>query len=163
MKKKQVKSNRRLAREKAFQCLFAYYFNPENLELLINSVFADFENENDKAFGIDLIYKVLANFKELQNEIQLRTKNWEYERIAASDKILLMIGIAEILYFPDIPPKVTINEIIEISKEYSTASSGRFINGILDKVKIDYSEKGTLKKAGRGLVNSSLAKGKSKK
>ncbi|MCB9220161.1 MAG: N utilization substance protein B, partial [Ignavibacteriales bacterium] len=67
-------------------------------------------------------------------------------------------GVGEILYIEDIPPKVTINEIIEIAKEYSTAKSGKFINGILDAVLLDIKSEGKLKKVGRGLIEKSLPK-----
>ena len=74
------------------------------------------------------------------------------------DKILLRIAIAELLYAVDVPPKVSINETIEIAKEYSTAKSGKFINGILDAVLVDLKKEGKIKKVGRGLIENSLPK-----
>jgi N utilization substance protein B len=79
-------------------------------------------------------------------------------RIALIDRILLRIGICEILYFPDIPPKVSINESIEIAKEYSTGGSAKFINGILDAVLTNEKKSGKLNKIGRGLVEDSITK-----
>ena len=69
------------------------------------------------------------------------------------DKILLKMCITEILYFPDIPPKVSINEVIDMAKEYSTSNSGKFINGILDAILSDLKKEGNLKKTGRGLID----------
>ena len=83
-------------------------------------------------------------------------------RIALIDKILLRMAICEILYFPDIPPKVSINEAIEIAKEFSTAGSGKFINGILDAILSEEKTAGRLNKTGRGLVDSTISKNQSK-
>ena len=77
-------------------------------------------------------------------------------RIALIDKILLRMGICELLYFPDIPPKVSINEVIEIAKVFSTAGSGKFINGILDAILSELKTTGNLKKTGRGLMEESI-------
>jgi N utilization substance protein B len=77
-------------------------------------------------------------------------------RIALIDKILLRIGICELLHFPDIPPKVSINESIEIAKDYSTAGSAKFINGILDAILAEEKKEGKLNKTGRGLVEESI-------
>jgi N utilization substance protein B len=90
--------------------------------------------------------------------IREKVNNWEMERIALIDRILLRIAIAELLYFPDIPPKVSINEAIEIAKEYSTAKSGKFINGVLDAILTDLKQSGKLNKSGRGLIEESLPK-----
>jgi len=79
-------------------------------------------------------------------------------RIAFIDKLLLRIGIGELLFAEDVPPKVTINETIEIAKEFSTAKSGKFINGILDAVLIDLKDEGKLRKVGRGLIEHPLPK-----
>ena len=69
--------------------------------------------------------------------IKARLKNWDPERIAALDMILMQMGVCEFLYFPTIPPKVTINEYIDLAKDYSTAQSGQFVNGILDGIHKD--------------------------
>jgi N utilization substance protein B len=78
-------------------------------------------------------------------------------RIALIDKILLRMGICEILHFPDIPPKVSINESIEIAKNFSTAGSAKFINGILDAILAEEKKTGKLNKSGRGLVEESIS------
>ncbi len=154
---------RRIVREKVLQILYAYTMNKESLDALVGGVLVDVEEKVDKDFAEELVHKVLAHKEELDKEIKRRVDNWEMNRIALIDKILLRIGICELLYFPDIPPKVSINEAIEIAKTYSTARSGKFINGILDAVLTDLKETGKLKKAGRGLLEETISKSSSKK
>lgn len=112
---------RRIVREKVLQILYAYEINNENLMALTQSLLAEVDDENDKKFGEDLVNRVLIHKKDLDDKIQLRVSNWEMGRIALIDKILLRMAICELLFFPDIPPKVSINEAIEIAKEFSTA------------------------------------------
>jgi N utilization substance protein B len=137
--------------------------NKEGLTALTDGILSDIENKNDKEFSIQLVNKVIACQKELDQKIKEKVDNWEMARIALIDKLLLRLGIAEILYFPDIPPKVSINEVIEIGKDYSTSNSGKFINGILDAILSDLKEEGKLNKTGRGLIDESLPKKNSKK
>ena len=84
--------------------------------------------------------------------IDEKARNWELERIALMDTILIKMALAELLEFPSIPVKVTLNEYIDISKYYSSAKSKVFINGILDKLIVDLKEKKMIKKTGRGLM-----------
>lgn len=89
----------------------------------------------DKAdFAKSLLTTVLEKSEHLESLIVPKLKNWDPERIAALDMIIMKMGVAEFLYFETIPPKVTINEYIDISKEYSTQQSGQFVNGILDNI-----------------------------
>jgi N utilization substance protein B len=152
------KPNRRELRERVLQILYAYEMNSEGLSLLKESMFSDIEEKNDLEFCNLLIDYILANKKELDKKIGQRVDNWEMNRIALIDKILLRMGIAEILYFLDIPPKVSINEVIEISKNYSTPNSGKFINGILDAILAELKTTGALNKTGRGLIDVTLRK-----
>ena len=108
--------------------------------------------EEDPQFAIELLEKVVENNDTLQEEIVGRTPNWDSDRIALLDAIMIKMAIAELLFFPSIPPKVTMNEYIEISKDYSTPKSNIFINGILDKTIKDFQESGRLNKSGRGLI-----------
>jgi transcription antitermination protein NusB len=85
-------------------------------------------------FAKNLLRTVLEKTEQLQNIIVPKLKNWDPERIALLDMILMKMGVAEFLYFETIPPKVTINEYIDLAKEYSTAQSGQFVNGILDNI-----------------------------
>ena len=131
------KSKRRIVREKVLQILYAYEMNRESLESISREVLSEVTDDTDKNFALELIRRVLENVDDLDERIIQRVTNWEMNRIALIDKILLRMGICELLHFPDIPPKVSINESIEISKDYSTAGSAKFINGILDAVLAD--------------------------
>ncbi len=152
------KQNRRQLREKVLQVLYAYEMNQEGLTNLVNGILSDVDSNLDKMFCRELIDNVVANRKKLDEYIVGRVANWEMDRIALIDKLLLRIGLAEILFYPDIPPKVSINEVIEIAKEYSTSNSGKFINGILDAVLNELKTDGKLTKTGRGLIEDSLQK-----
>ena len=103
-------------------------------------------------FGLELLEKVIVNNDLLQSEIAGKTPNWDMERIAKMDAIILKIAIAELLYFRTIPTKVTLNEYLEIAKEYSTPKSSTFINGVLDKVFREFQSTQRLNKEGRGLL-----------
>jgi len=151
------KSKRRIVREKVLQILYAYEMNKESLQSLSLEILKDVTDETDRAFAQELIRRVLANIEDLDERIIQRVTNWEMNRIALIDKILLRMGICELLHFPDIPPKVSINEAIEISKDYSTAGSAKFINGILDAVLAEEKKEGKLNKTGRGLVEESIS------
>jgi len=151
------KSRRRIVREKVLQILYAYEMNNESLDQLSREILSDITDTTDKSFAEELIRKVITNVEDLDKRIIHRVTNWEMNRIALIDKILLRIGICELLYFPDIPPKVSINESIEIAKDYSTSGSAKFINGILDAVLAEEKKKGKLNKSGRGLVEESIS------
>lgn len=152
------KSNRRILREKALQVLYAYELNGEGLTILTEGVLSDLSSPTDIDFAKQLINKTVANSKIFDEKIQEKVAHWEMDRIALIDRILLRIGITELLNFPDIPPKVTINEIIEIAKDYSTSNSNKFINGILDAILSDLKKSGQLNKTGRGLIEQTLPK-----
>ncbi|NND16117.1 MAG: transcription antitermination factor NusB [Eudoraea sp.] len=110
------------------------------------------KDKEDMTYAKDLLSKTLLKNEELEKEILGKTPNWDKDRIADVDGILLKMAICEFLHFPSIPERVTINEYLEIAKEYSTPKSSIFINGILDKLVREYKENGRLKKAGRGLL-----------
>ena len=111
-----------------------------------------YKDADDKQFAIDLFKKTLLNRTAINEEIDKKTKNWDSDRIANVDYVLLQMAICELKNFSSIPVKVTINEYLEISKEYSTPKSSIFINGILDKLVKEYDAEGTLNKVGRGLM-----------
>ena len=108
--------------------------------------------EDDLEFLIDLFRKTILHQQEYTADIDDKTPNWDTDRIAEIDLILIKMAITEFLYFPSIPTKVTINEYIEIAKDYSTAKSSYFINGVLDKILKDYKKSERLNKIGRGLL-----------
>jgi N utilization substance protein B len=110
------------------------------------------DREEDEQFIKDLFRQTVIQYDETKKLIGDKTKNWEVERIAMMDVLLMQMAITEILYFSNIPVKVSLNEFIEISKIYSTPKSKLFINGILDKLLIDFKAEGKLNKIGRGLM-----------
>jgi len=148
---------RRLAREKVLQVLYAYELSQEPIALVMENVFKDLKmNNDDFGFVKKLVYEVIRHRDDIEKYIREKVAHWEFERIAVIDRLLLNIGICELLYFPDIPPKVTINEAIEVAKTYSTEKSGMFINGVLDAILDDLKSKKFLKKMGRGLIEESM-------
>ncbi len=110
------------------------------------------KDTDDMVFANQLLTKTLLNNKKFEEEIQIKTPNWDKDRIADIDAILLKMAICELTGFSSIPERVTINEYLEIAKEYSTPKSSIFINGILDKLVKEYRIDGKLKKTGRGLL-----------
>ncbi len=110
------------------------------------------KDQQDMVYAKDLLVKTLLNNDKWEKEIDGKTPNWDKDRIAEIDNILLKMAICELLNFPSIPEKVTLNEYLEIAKEYSTPKSSIFINGILDKLVKEYKTDGKLNKMGRGLL-----------
>ena len=152
------KFNRRVVREKCLQILYAFEMNGDGLTRITDGILSDITNKVDRDFGEQLVNKVVGNTREIDGKIKERVNNWEMDRIALIDKLLLRMGIAELVYFKDIPPKVSINEVIEIAKNFSTSNSGKFINGILDAILNDLKKTGQIMKTGRGLIDESLPK-----
>lgn len=111
------------------------------------------DEETIKEFGSTLLKQTNKMDEELLSIIKPSLKNWDHERLAVLDMIILKMAITELLIFPTIPTKVTLNEYVEVSKMYSTAKSKDFINGVLDKLMKDLVEEGKVKKEGRGLVD----------
>lgn len=103
-------------------------------------------------FGIDLFNETISNKKEHYKLIEPKLKNWETDRLAIIDVILIRMAVSEFLYFPSIPVKVTINEYLDIAKEYSTPKSKDFINGVLDSLMREMKTNNLLNKTGRGLL-----------
>lgn len=108
--------------------------------------FSDLLSPDKWEFAKSLSAAVLEKSEHLESLIIPKLKNWDPERIAALDMIIMKMGVAEFLYFETIPPKVTINEYIDISKEYSTTQSGQFVNGILDNIHKELVAEGKLHK-----------------
>ncbi|MGZ3885048.1 MAG: transcription antitermination factor NusB [Bacteroidia bacterium] len=109
------------------------------------------DEEDDKKFVSELFRKTIMYNKQYEDIIGIHTKNWELDRIANMDMLLMKMAIAEILHLKNIPVKVSLNEYIDISKEYSTPNSKTFVNGVLDKVIADLKSSGQIEKSGRGL------------
>ena len=116
-----------------------------------------FKNAEDEEFVKILFRKAVLNSKKSSELIDKNTTNWEVERIALMDILVMQLAITEILEFSEIPVKVTLNEYIEIAKYYCTSKSSTFVNGILDNIVKEMREKGLFSKFGRGLVGESLS------
>ncbi|MCX6243255.1 MAG: transcription antitermination factor NusB [Bacteroidetes bacterium] len=112
----------------------------------------DDDPKEDRKFIGDLFKKTIAQSDKLEELIRAKTKNWELERIALTDIILIKMALTELMQFPSIPVKVTMNEYIELSKLFSTPKSKMFINGLLDKLVEDLKKEKKIKKKGRGLL-----------
>ena len=110
------------------------------------------DNNDDKRFLLKLFRDTLKHADEYQELVKANISNWDYDRVALMDKIIIFMALTEFCQFQDIPVKVTINEYIELSKYYSTPDSRRFVNGILDKLSEQLKAEGKLVKTGRGLV-----------
>lgn len=117
-----------------------------------------FKDKSDEEFAKELFRNTILKQDEAEKLIKSQTKNWDVDRLAKTDVILMNMAIVEVLDFPSIPVKVTMNEYIEISKFYSTPKSKGFINGILDKIFTQLKKEGKINKAGRGLINKSIQK-----
>ena len=111
----------------------------------------DYQDEIE--FGQELLSQVVKEYDSLKEHLIGRTPNWESDRIAKIDYVILITSIAELIYFPSIPTKVTLNEYIEIAKEFSSPSSGKFVNGVIDNIVKDLTNKGQIVKKGRGLIS----------
>ncbi|MFQ5865615.1 MAG: transcription antitermination factor NusB [bacterium] len=144
-------SKRRRARELALRAFYAQEMSGNPLDEIIEEMLLHREEEKVKQFAIELLRKSVEHKQEFDTLIINKALNWDFERIAVLDKLIMRLAICELLFFEDIPPKVTIDEAIEIAKKYSTENSGKFINGILDGVLLDLKNKGLLNKRGRGL------------
>ena len=122
-----------------------------NANSMLPPVFKD--EAEDKAFVVKLFEKTILHADEYMEMVKANISNWDYDRLALMDKILIFMAMTEFIEFHSIPVKVTINEYIEISKFYSTPESRRFVNGMLDRLSTELKEKGKLVKTGLGLVD----------
>jgi len=119
-----------------------------------------FKNEEDKDFVRILFNKTVLNSGKTSELIDRNTTNWEVDRIALMDILVMQLAVTEVIEFPEIPVKVTLNEYIEIAKYYCTSKSSTFVNGILDNIVREIREKGLFKKSGRGLMGEVSEKNK---
>jgi N utilization substance protein B len=150
---------RRQIREKVLQALYAYELSHEPPEFVIEEIISVLKKEQEVfELARSLFLKVIEQREELDALIKGRVANWEFNRLAVIDKLVLRMSICELLYYEDIPPKVSINEAIEIARRYSTEKSDKFVNGVLDSVLDDLRKNGRLKKTGRGLLETSAKK-----
>ena len=130
---------RRAARQCVLEALFAYEFSKNDALSIVNQIINKHSQVKANQDFIQFLFEcVLKNIKWSEDIIKSHLENWEIDRVAHIDRILLKMGICEIHFIDDIPPKVTISEMVEISKIYSTDESPIFINGILDAVYKNY-------------------------
>ena len=120
----------------------------DHIELL-----PQYKNEEDLAYARELFRYTLVHFKEHLEYIGKYTSNWEVERIAFMDNVIMATAMSELIDFPSIPVKVTLDEFIEIAKYYSTPGSSTFINGVLDKIVETLTAENRIQKSGRGLLD----------
>ena len=135
----QATVSRRIAREIALKAAYAREMRECSLEeVLLDPLVTD--GILPPAFTVRLLTHMELHMERLDEVIKSKVQRWEYHRVAVLDRLVLRLGTAEMLYFPDVPPKVTINEAIEIAKAYSTDHSGRFVNGVLDAIFTDITQ-----------------------
>ncbi len=154
--------------EQVFEDMFIYWpVDKDVLQALIAKTFKNFASDNyqenklaevtgnweeDREFIVNLFEQSIRYNNDYQELITQKTQNWEPDRIAMMDTLLMKMAIAEFVNFNSVPVKVTINEYLEISKEFSTPKSNSFINGILDKILFDLKAQNKVNKSGRGLI-----------
>jgi N utilization substance protein B len=152
---------RRIIREKVVQALYAQEISGDPLEHVNACILIGLAgNKPAHEFAKKLVAETVAHTEEIDKIIRSRVANWDFKRIAILDRLILRMGICELLYFREIPPKVTMNEAIELAKLFSTERSGQFVNGVLDAVLADIKKsgpealvEGAVTKAGRGLYD----------
>jgi len=126
---------RRDAREATLQAMYAQELSEDTVQVVESDVINKSEISSElKKFAIELFELSTVHKEELDKYIKKKSKNWDFERIAIIDRLIIRMAICEFLYFDDIPPKVSISEAIEIAKKFSTDDSSAFVNGILDAI-----------------------------
>lgn len=126
-------SHRRIARETALKAIYVLEMRGCGIAEALQDALVS-TNGSPPAYSTRLLADAEKYREQIDDLIREKVEKWEFHRIALIDRLILRIAVVELLYFPDVPPKVTINEAIEIAKEYSTDKSGQFINGVLDAV-----------------------------
>ena len=130
-------TGRRQAREWAVQFLFQTEFNPSDLDNALADFWGDDERNpsvRDQTYVNEVVRGVIEKQREIDRTISKYTDNWDVERLGVLDRIVLRVATFEMLFRGDIPPVVSINEAVEIAKAYSGKDSGRFVNGVLDRI-----------------------------
>jgi transcription antitermination protein NusB len=151
--------NRRAAREAALKSIYAVEIGGNRTQDVTKNIIKFSLKDDTEAirFAEKLLLVTVDSTAEYDGIIQQNINNWEVNRLAVIDKLILRMAITEFIEFDDVPTKVTINEAIELAKNYSTRKSGNFVNGILDAVLSQLKEEGRINKKGRGLIESSMS------
>ena len=126
------------------------------IEKIKSDLLSELEEEDNVRFSNLLIKHVLENKLRFDELIKSAVSNWDIERIALLDFLIIKMCLSEFLFFEEIPPKVSINEAIDLAKDYSTKNSGKFVNGILDTLLNRLLKDGTIVKTGKGLISQSI-------
>jgi N utilization substance protein B len=138
-------NNRHKERQRAFQLLYALEFsNPGDSLDAVESKFLKFFRSGQRRYGLfarDLVMVVHENKDQLNTSIKPKLRKWVLERLPLNDRIILRMALAEFIYFPDIPLRVTLNEYIELARIFSEDKSPRFVNGVLDQLALDFRDK----------------------
>ena len=153
--------NRREVRETVLKALYALQLSKDSTQYITDTIIkkAEISSEKDsRRFAEKLFFLTLDHETELEDLISRHIKNWDIQRLALIDRLVLKMALCEFIYFEEIPTKVSINEAIELVKRYSTAKSGRFVNGILDAALNELAEEGKINKTGRGLLQKTMRK-----
>ena len=154
-------SKRRQVRERVLQALYAFEASEDSVEHVLRTLVRP-TFEGDKTylrFAERLFLKAADARTEADVLIEKHVENWDLNRLARTDRYVLWMAIAELLYFDDIPPKVTLNEAVEVARAFGTDNSPAFVNGVLDAVLRELRESDRMNKTGRGLVETSTPKG----
>jgi N utilization substance protein B len=147
---------RRQIREKVLQVLYAQELSKDPIEKVKKDLLQDLDDKDGFIFAEKLIQYSLDNRQRYDDLIKTTVDNWDIERIALLDFIIIKMCLSEFFYFEEIPPKVSINEAIDLAKDFSTRNSGKFVNGILDSLLNSLVDKGEIKKKGKGLISQSI-------
>ena len=148
-------TTRRQIREKVLQVLYAFELSKDPIDKIKSDLLMDIKDKENLLFAEKLIKHVIDEKKRYDELIKSTVDNWDMERIALIDSILIKMCLSEFYYFEEIPPKVSINEAIDLAKDYSTKNSGKFVNGILDSLLIKLQRNDEIKKSGKGLISES--------
>jgi N utilization substance protein B len=146
---------RRQIREKVLQVLYAQELSKDPIEKVKKDLLQDIDEKESFTFAEKLIQYSIDNRQRYDDLIKTTVDNWDIERIALIDFIIIKMCLSEFFYFEEIPPKVSINEAIDLAKDYSTRNSGKFVNGILDSLLNSLQDRGEIKKKGKGLISQS--------
>lgn len=150
------KLTRRQIREKVLHVLYAYEIAKDPIEKIKVDLLSDIVDTEDRKFADKLIQGAVDNYEIFDELTKSVVENWDIERIALIDLIIIKLCLSEFFLFEEIPPKVSINEAIELAKDYSTRNSGKFVNGVLDALHIRLTKSGEMKKTGKGLISTAI-------
>ena len=154
-------NSRRSVRETVLKALYARQLGGHDDEDVIAGIINDAHSDDKEGleFATKLYLRTVKMADDADEQIRIHVANWELNRLAILDRLILRMAVSELLTFEDIPPKVTINEAIEMAKKYSTGKSGRFVNGILDATLESLESQNRIVKKGRGLIDRSTDTG----